>query len=301
MQVKEIFGREDLLFGAEAATKEELIRKMAEAAAENPEIRDVRLTADDLYSAVMQRENQFSTAIGEGLLFPHARFEELHHRSLIVIAILKEPFDCDTPDRIPIRIACMVLIPEDQPMQGLKFIASFARKLKSCADGEALSSASSPEAALEILNRMELTQTESLTASDVMAPFRLNVTPEMSLKTAVRMMVRFGVESVPVMDGRKLVGELASSDLFRSVFPADYVAGSCGPDPLEQYFSLEAEKLVSDVMNPDIAVFTQETSLTDIVYGLSVKNLPQVYITDKRRELRGVIDRTILFERIHNL
>ena len=56
MEVKEIFRKENLLFGEKAATKEELIRKMAEAAAENSDIRDVRLTADDLYSAVMQRE-----------------------------------------------------------------------------------------------------------------------------------------------------------------------------------------------------------------------------------------------------
>ena len=149
MEVKEIFRKENLLFGENAATKDELIRKMAEAAAENSDIRDVRLTADDLYSAVMQREDQFSTAIGEGLLFPHARFEELHHRSVIVFSTLATPFECETPDRIPIRIACMVLIPEDQPMQGLNFIASFARKLKNCEDGRALSTASSPEEALE--------------------------------------------------------------------------------------------------------------------------------------------------------
>lgn len=300
MEVKEIFRKENLLFGETAAAKEELIRKMAEAAAENSDIRDVRLTADDLYSAVMQREEQFSTAIGEGLLFPHARFEELHHRSVIVFSTLATPFECETPDRIPIRIACMVLIPEDQPMQGLNFIASFARKLKNCADGRALSSASSPEEALEILNRMELTLTDSLTASDVMAPFRLNVTPEMSLKRAVRMMVRFGVESVPVMDGRKLIGELSSRDLFRLGLSSN--GSSCGgKDPLENYFAMEAGSHVSDVMNSEIVQFQQETALSEIVGELSVKNTQQVYITDKYRELRGVIDRTILLERIHNL
>ena len=300
MEVKEIFRKENLLIGVEAADKESLIRKMAEIAAGNSDIRDVRMTADDLYAAVIQREEQFSTAIGEGLLFPHARFEELHHRSVIVIATLKSPFECETPDRVPIRIACMVLIPEDQPMQGLKFIASFARKLKSCAEGAALASAASPEEALAILNKMDLTLTDSLTAADVMAPFRFNVTPEMSLKTAVRMMVRFGIESVPVMDGRKLVGELSSCDLFRMGLPSGK-AEAVGTDPLEKYFAMEAELHVSDVMNPDIALFQRETSLSDVVCELSAKTSGQVYITDKHQELRGIIDRTILLERIHNL
>ena len=300
MEVKEIFRKENLLINVDAADKESLIRKMAETAAENSDIRDVRMTADDLYAAVIQREEQFSTAIGEGLLFPHARFEELHHRSVIVIATLKSPFECETPDRIPIRIACMVLIPEDQPMQGLKFIASFARKLKSCAEGAELASASSPEEALLILNKMELTLTDSLTAADVMAPFRFNVTPEMSLKTAVRMMVRFGIESVPVMDGRKLIGELSSCDLFRMGIPSG-IDGSAGTDPLEKYFAMEAELHVADVMNPDIALFQKETSLSNVVCELSTKESGQVYITDKHQELRGIIDRTILLERIHNL
>jgi len=303
MRIKEIFGSENLLIQTEASGKEELIRKMAELAARTPEIEETDLNAETLYEAVIQREEQFSTAIGEGLLFPHARFCELHHRSVILIATLKKPLECDTPDGVPVRIACMVLIPEDQPMQGLKFIASFAKKLKDSARGNALASAPDPEKALEILNKMNLSQTESLTASDVMGPFRFNVTPEMRLKAATRMMVKFGTEAVPVMDGRKLVGQLSSRDLFLHGIPENYSPGEfCGePDPLEKYFSMEASSHVADVMNRNISAFQPETPLIDIVFELSVRNRSQVYIVNKQEELLGVIDQNVILERIHNL
>ena len=89
-------------------------------------------------------------------------------------------------------------------------------------------------------------------------------------------------------------------DLFRMGLPSGQ-AGSVGTDPLEKYFAMEAELHVSDVMNPDIALFQKETSLSDVVCELSMKKSGQVYITDKHQELRGIIDRTILLERIHNL
>ncbi len=139
MNNNEIITHANLMIRIAAADKDELFRKMAKKAAELPPVKQGGITDQTIFEALRKREEQFSTALGRGVIFPHARFSGLHSHAVIVVATLSGTLKCETPDNTPVRIACLLLIPEEQPMQGLKFISarflaciSLVRKEQSC-------------------------------------------------------------------------------------------------------------------------------------------------------------------------
>ena len=83
----------------------------------------------DMAGAVMARERSASTALGMGWACPHAR---LPFDGDLVCAIGWSPkgIDYDTPDKLPVRIVVMYLIPENQKNTYLKEISAIAKALK---------------------------------------------------------------------------------------------------------------------------------------------------------------------------
>ena len=191
-------------------------------------------------------------------------------------------------------------------MQGLKFISAFAKCLRDSAFSETLLNAKEKAEAVDILQKIKLDEPETLRASDLMVPPRCNVTPEIPLKDATRMMAKFHAETVPVLNGRRLVGQLSCVELFKLGIP-DFFSQlkSVGFiryfDPFENYFAVEAGSLVKDVMNTNCKTFSPDTTLIEIVFAISVQHYPLVYIVNSNNDLLGVIDQTLLLERIINL
>ena len=119
-------------------------------------------------------------------------------------------------------------------------------------------------------------------------------------------MAKFHAETVPVLNGRRLVGQLSCVELFKLGIP-DFFSQlkSVGFiryfDPFENYFAVEAGSLVKDVMNTNCKTFSPDTTLIEIVFAISVQHYPLVYIVNSNNDLLGVIDQTLLLERIINL
>ena len=81
-----------------AADKDELFHKMAKKAAELPPVKQGGITDQTIFEALRKREEQFSAALGRGVIFPHARFSGLHSHAVIVVATISGTLKCETPD-----------------------------------------------------------------------------------------------------------------------------------------------------------------------------------------------------------
>ena len=103
-----------------AADPAELFRKLASDAAKLEPLRKLGLTSSAILDLIWERENQSPTTIGCGLILPHARIPQLESLCA-VCAVLENPLDCETPDDIPVVFGCMLLIPEERPMEGLAY------------------------------------------------------------------------------------------------------------------------------------------------------------------------------------
>ena len=222
-----------------------------------------------------------------------------------MLAKLAKPFDCPTPDDRPLTLACLLLVPEENPVEGLRFMADLGSCLRADDKARRLSGAREAEEVRKLLAEVRKA-THTLIAADIMVPCRVFATPKMELKEATRLMAENRQEVIPVLDGRKLVGELSSSELFKLGIP-DFFSQlkSVGFiryfDPFEKYFAVEAASRVEDVMNRELPSFHPDATLIEVVFAISVLKQPVIYVTNHKQELQGVISQAQLLGRIINL
>ncbi len=105
---------------------------------------DVR-TSQDLVSEVMRRESEGSTAIGGGLVIPHARFNGVSEVR-IAVATLAEPVDIPSEDGLPVDIIILLVGPDGDPRQMLRVLARLARLVRQGAFLQGLREAETSEA-----------------------------------------------------------------------------------------------------------------------------------------------------------
>ena len=285
--------------------RDELLELLCRRIAELPYLKGGEYDYSDILKAILEREAQSSTAIGGGLLFPHARIPGLK-RLGVVVATLKNPLDLETPDNVPPQIACMLLIPADKPMEGLKFMAHFASFIQMEELRGGLLAAQTSEEMLGRLAHLKKASGKAVLAGDIMTKCSFRLTADMPLTEATKLMAQQRRSIAPVLDGNRLLGQIACSNLFTLGIP-DFFSQlkSVGFirffDPFEKYFSIEANSTVGQVMSTDCCTFTEEATLIEIVFAISIQKHPQVYVVNRENELLGVIDQALLLERIINL
>jgi mannitol/fructose-specific phosphotransferase system IIA component (Ntr-type) len=102
-------------------------------------------SAEDLAREVMRREEEGSTAIGGGLVIPHARSRGVREVRLAV-ATLATPLDIPSEDGVPVDVVILLVGPEGDPRQMLRVLARLARLVRQDSFLQSLRAAATPEA-----------------------------------------------------------------------------------------------------------------------------------------------------------
>lgn len=84
---------------------------------------------DGLVEEVLLRENEGSTAIGGGLVIPHARYQGVV-KVQVAVATLAEPLDIPAGDGQPVDVVILLVGPKGDPRQMLRVLARLARLVK---------------------------------------------------------------------------------------------------------------------------------------------------------------------------
>lgn len=82
-----------------------------------------------LSAEIMRREEEGSTAIGSGLVIPHARFQGVK-RVRVAVATLADPLHIPAEDTQPVDIVILLVGPAGDPRQMLRVLARLARLVK---------------------------------------------------------------------------------------------------------------------------------------------------------------------------
>ena len=108
------------------ATVRDAVARLVSALAADGELAD----ADSVLAEVMRREAEGSTAIGGGLVIPHARHAAVPEVRM-AIATLDEPLDIPSEDGRPVDVVILLVGPDGDPRQMLRVLARLARVVKS--------------------------------------------------------------------------------------------------------------------------------------------------------------------------
>jgi mannitol/fructose-specific phosphotransferase system IIA component (Ntr-type) len=295
-----------ILTNINPANKAELISIMSECVTKASAAMAAGLTKAKIEEATLDREAIASTGIGGGFAFPHARMAELDGLC-VCLAILKNPLEYDAIDKQPVWLACMALAPEKNPTLALKVMSQAVRLFSSNKNikNQVLHAADSAEV-YNFIRNSSASLDIPITARDIMQKPFLEIKPTMSLKKVTHIMAEKNLNVVAVVDDYDcILGEISCDRLLRLGLPDFFtqlksVAFIADFDPFEKYFYEESISAAGDVMDLDFCAMPPDATMLEIVFALTIKKFPKVYVVDDGR-LIGLIDQSAVLRQIINI
>lgn len=283
------------------ALLDSLSRLLAQA---SPMANGSPLDHDTILREVTARERERTSALGEGCALPHARIEGLE-TPVACLATLSTPLDFDAPDRLPVSIVCLLLVPAEDPSTTLKVMAEVATLMVDEKDRTELQTAESESDILSILRNMETGEEHALRARNVMRPPYYRIHPDTPLTVITHELAKHNVEATSVVDhDGRVVGMVTCDQLFRCGLPEFFgqlksVAFVKNFDPFENFFKGLKTAVAADVMTQDYAAVSEDATILEVVFELSVRKRPKVFVV-RDGILVGIIDRTAVLDRVLN-
>jgi PTS system nitrogen regulatory IIA component len=98
------------------------------------------ITADEIFTSLINRERLGSTGLGQGVAIPHGRLDDLE-KPVAAFMSLQAPIDFDAIDGSPVDLVFALLVPAEATEEHLSLLselaqmlsnADFCKKLRSC-------------------------------------------------------------------------------------------------------------------------------------------------------------------------
>jgi mannitol/fructose-specific phosphotransferase system IIA component (Ntr-type) len=111
-------------------------------------------TQEELYQSVVDRENEFTTAMGREIALPHGRITK-GSEIQGVMGICRDGIDFGAPDGKPVKLIMLIVTPEDKKDLHLKVLASLSAMVRDDTIRTRLIAAISSEDAMEVIESKE--------------------------------------------------------------------------------------------------------------------------------------------------
>lgn len=138
----------DLSYGKRK--RKQVVRRLVELAEITGAVRD----PEELTKQILQRDNEMSTAVGDGVAIPH-RLSALVDRQLLVFMRTEKPASFSPPDGEPVRLLFLLLAPEGAVNEHLQTLSRLARLLHDSSFRQQLLTVQDPEDVVTLLEDRE--------------------------------------------------------------------------------------------------------------------------------------------------
>ncbi len=263
----------------------------------NPE-----LSHESIMQALILREAQRTTAVGEQIAFPHARLEHLR-QAIFAVGIVDDPVRFE---EFPVRIICLILVPASEPTVSLKMMAQLSRVLMDPAVHQQVLAAENPECLRAIFKHHNPRIDKPIVASDIMRPPRFSVREADLVSKCSHLMSVNNLQAVPVVNERQeVLGEITVERLFRYGLPDFFarlksVSFIAEFDPFEKYFEDERNTPAGAMMEPNARTVPMDYTIMEIVFDLAIQPYTKLYVTDNEGRWVGTIDKGTVLDNVIN-
>lgn len=149
MRIVNLLKKKSIMPGAKLSTKADAIDLMIRLHDEAGNLAD----KEEYRKGILAREEEGTTAVGEGIAIPHAKSAAVKQAGLVAITV-PEGIDYQAPDGKPSKILFMIAAPEDGDLH-LEVLSRLMTLLMDMELREELLKAQTPEAFLEAIDRKE--------------------------------------------------------------------------------------------------------------------------------------------------
>lgn len=134
----------------DGADKDSVITELVNILADNDQLQN----KDTVLEAVFTRERTRSTGIGSGIAIPHGKCNAVKEL-VMALGVTREPIEFDSVDGKPVSIVILLVSPTDQTGPHIQALARISRLMLDEEFKSALESASSGQAAYELVSQRE--------------------------------------------------------------------------------------------------------------------------------------------------
>ena len=152
MNMSDILDQSAVRFAASVTSKKRLLQDIADHSESV-----YSLKADEIFSALQNRENLGTTGVGRGVAIPHARLETLD-RIVGLFTRLEKPVNFESLDKQPVDLVFTLLAPANDSPEHLKALAMVSRTLRSSDTCEKLRQNNAPTTLFSILTELTTSQ-----------------------------------------------------------------------------------------------------------------------------------------------
>lgn len=150
MKITELFKKEGVKLGVKVATQAEAIDMLVDL-----QVASGRVTDRAKYrQAVLDREAQFSTAVGDGVAIPHAKTDAVSEPGLAAITV-PDGVDWNAPDGKPSDLIFLIAAPATEANTHLEMLAKLSQLLMHEEFGAALRAATTVDEFLGVIDEAE--------------------------------------------------------------------------------------------------------------------------------------------------
>jgi len=286
-------------------TREEVIKALIEKIFQAKNTSEVPLiNADNVFSAVMEREDQQTTGIGNGLAFPHARIEGWKDFS-VAMGISSEGIEFNSLDESPVNYVFLLISSHEEPYIILQGMSTLIRFLVEDGYGKKiLEEKFSSEDIFSALKNFVIREEKQILAGDLVRPLIDYVNLDTSVEEAARKMHLDHFDILPVIDDEgKYCGEVSCLDIFKYGMPDFFnnlntISFVRHIDPFEKYFRIKGDLKVKDIYAEGSSTIPKDATLLEIIFEMAVKNRSKLFVVEEERTLLGVIDRFCVIDKI---
>jgi fructose-specific phosphotransferase system IIA component len=150
MRLSELLKPTDIKLGLAATNKTDAIRELVDLLASNGQVSD----AKKVLGAVLEREGQRTTGIGNGLAIPHGKSTGTTEL-VMALGKAKTPIDFQAIDGRPVTWIWLLTSPPDKTGPHIHALARISRLMTIDQFRQALINAKTPEEVYEIIRQQE--------------------------------------------------------------------------------------------------------------------------------------------------
>ena len=295
-----------IYFDLEGNTKEEIIIQMIEKTAKND--KQFSKSMEVIKESVLERESEVSTAVGSGILIPHARVDG-YDNILLSIGILKEPIECEMADlrsKDMVKIFFMITAETLKNKVMLKIMSSITKiALKDKPLLDKLINAKSSQEVFELLSNIDVKTNTKITADDVMDPTIKPAKPSDTLDEIARRLITEQKPGFPVVgEDNKFLGEMTEKELISYGMP-DYTSVMSNLDfftigePFEEYLKNEKTTTISELYRKETINVDRNTPIMEICLLMVNKGYTRIYVVEDGKYYGTILRSHIIKKVLH--
>ncbi|MCQ8211506.1 PTS sugar transporter subunit IIA [Cetobacterium somerae] len=304
MKLSSYLSEDKIISNLKGETFEELITNLLKELAKTN--KQVKVEQEIMKKAILKRESEASTYIGNGVAIPHARLEYFDD---IIVSIafpekhvtMKNVMGEEEPVDFIVLIVADVL----KNKNILKIMSGISRLcLKNKDVFKEILKYKSPEKTIEILNKMKIEIDHNITAEDLFTTSILPAKENNTLEDIAKRIIMDRVSGIPVVDNHNnFLGEITERELISFGMPKhttilnDLSFLTVG-EPFENYLVNEKITTIKDLYRTEgIITIDKDASLMEISYIFMNKGVTRIYVLENNKYV-GLIFRSDIIKKI---